>query len=162
MSKHILARKCVLVALAFGFIDDYYQSGLVSLHLSGLLYYFLAWGPWLIPLFLIVVWQTNAGARPLKCMIWGILTWLLAILSYYFSIFLRILVWPSSGQANLHLSHWQDKNYLRHLGEYLYILFITDGVEWYRLAILGGGILSLCLSLFISWLNQSRNPKNLC
>jgi len=130
----------VLVGIAFGVFDFYYQGFLPS-SLGTIVHLILVLGVWLIPIVPIGLYEAKVSRSRFLPAWAGCLTWLTAVVFYYLYNAVKLAFLGVAGRPELHISQRHDPLFWENWKSVLQQDILGGIVEWSVVAIVGGLII---------------------
>lgn len=145
-----------LIGLVFGLFDYFFQQAVQS-DASPLVRVMIIYGIWLVPLVPIALYEARRSRSELKTALVCAFTWSVAIIVYYLYMAIELIIIGKDTRPELHLSSSSDPYYWSNLGQVLSNDIGGGILEWITLALVGGGLLGLC----IGWLNKAATRRKI-
>lgn len=145
-----------LIGVLFGLFDYYFQqvaqsdASLVSRAI-------IIYGIWLVPLVPIALYEAKRSRSELRTALACASTWGIAIITYYLYMAVELVVIGKDSRPEIHFSNSHDPYYWSNLGQ---VLGNDSGggiLEWIALALIGGGLLGLCIGFLYKTVTRHKN-----
>ena len=133
-----------LIGLVFGLFDYYFQQ-IAQSDTSLATRVMIIYGIWLVPLVPIALYEAKRSRSELKTALACAFTWGVAIIVYYLYMAIELIIIGKDTRPELHFSNSGDPYYWSNLGQVLSNDMGGGILEWITLALVGGGLLGLCI-----------------
>ncbi len=157
MKKHWL----ILIGILFGVFDFYYQEMIQGLPVSNIVRLAVIFGIWLVPAIPVVLYEAKATRSPFKSALANVLTWSVAILSYYLYLAVKLIFIGQSTRPELYFANYQDAYYWSNL-QSLFFGDVLYGIgEWIGVALLGGFLTGYLIGLIYLHIGKPVDKQSL-
>ena len=135
-----------LIGILFGIFDFFYQELIAGIGGSNILRILVTTGVWLIPAIPIILYEAKVSQTTWKPALANVLTWVMAVISYYLYMGFKLLIIGQEATQELHISSYQDP-YFWSNWKNVFVGDILGGMfEWLIVAVVGGSLIGLVVS----------------
>lgn len=164
----------ITIGLGFGIVDWYFIDFLLHLvieirlntigtaasRLLAIVYHFLNFGIWLVPLVPAAVYEMNRSLSPRKAALSGFIIWVMAIFSYYayYTYLLMFVGFPTLGF--MLFSNRQSSTYWAEWWLPFRSLVLGQFIEWIGVAVIGGPLVGALSAFAFNFASKRFRPGN--
>ena len=161
-SEEILKKRWkiyALIGILFGIFDFFYQELTAQIGDTSLLRTLVATGVWLIPAIPVVLCEAKVSQTTWKPALANVLTWVMAVISYYLYMGFKLLIIGQEATQELHISSYQDP-YFWSNWKNVFVGDILGGMfEWLIVAVVGGCLVGFVVSAAYLGISKARTLK---
>ena len=149
----------LLIGLLFGIFDFFYQELIAGIGETIILRVLVTTGVWLLPAIPIILYEAKVSQTTWKPTLANVLTWVMAVISYYLYMGFKLLIIGQEGRQEVHFSSYQDP-YFWSNWKSLFVGDILGGMfEWLIVAVVGGCLVGLVVSAANLGISKARTLK---
>ncbi|WP_024613348.1 hypothetical protein [Clostridium sp. Ade.TY] len=148
----------VSIGILFGVFDVFYQDYTTKYLTSTFSWLIIAWGIWVIPFTVIVINEIKVSMSKFLSIFSGILTWIAALISYYFFIPMRTIFIEQEALKEFYIGNYKADYYLSNVKALFSNSF--EGIFlWIIIAIIGGVIVGILINMFYNKFKEVNIQK---
>ena len=145
----------VLIGLAFGVIDFYYQIPIQKVN-NSLLLIFLALVIWIVVAVPVAIYETNVTRSAWKAGFAAAFTWAVAVVFYYLFMLIKLMFIGEPSRSEMNFSNRGVPYYWENV-KYVLRYDVLGGMdEWLVVAIIGGFVIGFLIGVIYL---KTRSPQ---
>lgn len=141
------------VGIVFGVFDFYYQGPVQNIK-NDIVLVVMVLGIWLVVAFPIAIYEAKVSRAAWKAALATMFTWVVAVVSYYLYLLVKVMFIGEPGRPELHISNRADPYYRLNMLATLQSNVIGGILEWLLVAIIGGFI----IGYLFGWVYMKAKP----
>ena len=144
----------IMIGIVFGMFDFYFHRFISNaLGQGGTIWKMFTYGIWLVPLIPITLFEIRISQSKLRTALAGSFTWIFSIISYYLFMAIQFAFIGIETRPELHITGLGEDPYF--WGNWRSVFWediVGNIIEWSGVAIGGGFILGLLMSMIYHYL----------
>lgn len=141
------------VGIVFGVFDFYYQGPVQNIK-NDIVLVVMVLGIWVVVALPVAIYEAKVSRAAWKAALATMFTWVVAVVSYYLYLLVKVMFIGEPGRPDLHISNRADPYYRLNILATLQSNVIGGILEWLLVAIIGGFI----FGYLFGWIYLKAKP----